>query len=196
MRFDLGPRIDGSDGGYSLLRHVLVNHVDRNGVAMEFGVASGTSARIIAEYMPVCGFDSFDGLPEDWREEFPKGTFACDPPEVPGNVHLHKGLFEDSLSEFHWDGMYPVRLLHIDCDLYSSTSTVLTKVMPQIFRQFPHRWHGLCIVFDEFYGYPGANKHEQRAWFEFANEMWDITSDRFSWEVLGHGEQQWAIKIK
>lgn len=46
---------------------------------LEFGVADGGSIRVaLAKLSPVCklyGFDSFEGLPEDWFREFSKNTF-------------------------------------------------------------------------------------------------------------------------
>jgi hypothetical protein len=162
---------------------------DVNGVAMEFGVGSGESTALIAEYMGVIGFDWFKGLPEDWREGFPQGMFWQHTIPRIDNCRLEVGLFEATLPAFQWSGLRSVRLLHIDCDLYSSTKTVLDHVMPAIRNQSPHRWYGLCIVFDEFHGYEGCELHEQRAWREFAD------ANDIQWHVLGHSFQQWAIRI-
>ena len=63
MSIDLGPRLGGGD--LDTLRHVL--SLDLKGEAAEFGVATGTTLALIAQHMFVTGFDSFDGLPEDWR---------------------------------------------------------------------------------------------------------------------------------
>lgn len=68
--YQLGPYFPPAEH-YSLLRHVV--GLRPSGVALEFGVGKGESTRIIAEHMPVIGFDSFTGLPEDWRDGFPKG---------------------------------------------------------------------------------------------------------------------------
>ena len=56
------------DTDYAVLRGVLP-HVPEWGWAAEFGVYSGYSLDLIAAYKPVIGFDSFEGLPEDWRED-------------------------------------------------------------------------------------------------------------------------------
>jgi len=178
-------------GHYALLHHVLENHLSRRGVALEFGVGKGESTSLIAEYLPVIGFDSFEGLPEDWLEGFPKGTFWQHTIPKINNCRLEVGLFEDTVPRFcqRAEGLLSVALLHIDCDLYSSTKTVLDNMMPMIRRQAPHRWHGLLIVFDEWHGYEGCEDHEQRAWREFAEEN-DIT-----WTAIGHSFQQWGIRI-
>ena len=45
--------------------------------------------------------------------------------------------------------------IHIDCDLYSSTKTVLTLLAPAIRT-------GTVLVFDEWCGYEGWEQHEAR----------------------------------
>lgn len=133
----------------------------RPGLALEFGVADGATLRKIAAERPgeTFGFDSFDGLPEDWRRGFARGKFACDPPDVPGAT-LVVGLFQHTLPT--WLDGHPtdsIGLVHIDCDLYSSTSFVLTtlgKLQP-----------GTVIVFDELTGYPGWQHHEHKALLEW-----------------------------
>lgn len=178
--YDLGPRIDAH---YALLTYVL-NTYEPSGVALEFGVGSGQSTRIINSYMPVIGFDSFKGLPEDWREGYPKGMFAQDgPPDIP-EAEFIIGLFEDTLP-IYIAGPRNRRfgLVHIDCDLYSSTATVLENLWPH------HLQPGTIVVFDEWHGYEGCEDHEQKAWREFAGTN-DVT-----WEVLGHSFEQWAVRI-
>ena len=48
------------------------------------------------------GFDSFRGLPEKWTDGYEERLFSRDGilPDVPGNVELHVGWFEDTLSVF------------------------------------------------------------------------------------------------
>lgn len=194
--YDLGPYFCDNPH-HALLHYVLggrranpfvpdqpmINY-DGKGMALEFGVGEGHSLRCIAQHLPVVGYDSFQGLPEDWRPGFEAGKFHCDPPQhLPPNADVVVGLFEDALPEFDPGKLtWEVRLLHIDCDLYSSTKTVLDRCR-RLFRP------GLIVLFDEFWGYPEAEEHEQRAWYEF-NEENDI-----SWEVLGHGVQQYAVRI-
>jgi hypothetical protein len=118
-----------SDTDYRTLRDVLLlNHPE--GWAIEFGVFSGFSLDIIAKYMPVIGLDSFEGLPEDWREGFPKGTFAIpeDGPSIQDvllmgpNRMVLVGEFKDTVPLLLKHGLPRLGLVHIDCDLYSSTS--------------------------------------------------------------------------
>ncbi|MGH3981567.1 MAG: class I SAM-dependent methyltransferase [Pseudonocardiaceae bacterium] len=136
------------------------------GMALEFGVATGRTLVVIADARgskQVFGFDSFQGLPEDWRPNIPAGTFRTDHlPDVPG-AELVVGWFEDTLPDFLAGHPGPVAFLHMDADLYSSTATVLKHVGPRL-------QPGSVIVFDEYFNYPGWEQHEHRAWQEFAAE--------------------------
>lgn len=151
---DLGPRL--ADDYYGSLAHALTL-VDPSKEAIEFGVASGLTIRMIDAVMSVTGFDSFEGLPEDWRPGFEKGRFAQDIPDV-GGAHLVVGLFDDTLPGWVAENKSVVEnlgLIHIDCDLYSSTVTILRELAEWI-------KPGVIIVFDEFHGYPGWEEHEYR----------------------------------
>jgi predicted O-methyltransferase YrrM len=148
---------------HETLRFALGN-VKGTGLALEFGVAAGTTLTIIAEAlseeMRVVGFDTFEGLPEDWRTDFPAGEFAQESlPEVPG-AELIAGLFEDTLPGFLAGCDDAVGFLHLDADLYSSTKTVLDLIGDRL-------RPGAVIVFDEFFNFPGWQEHEHRAWSEF-----------------------------
>jgi len=81
---------------------VAVNNISiLEGVVIEFGVYKGDTINYIARKLPsfdVFGFDSFEGLPEFWRDGFDKGTFSLNSlPEVEKNVKLYKGWFDDTL---------------------------------------------------------------------------------------------------
>lgn len=181
--WQLGPDLTESaaakgDPIHACLQHVLAS--TPTGHALEFGVGAGTTLRIIEKVMPVTGFDSFNGLPEKWRDGFDAGMFAGPPPRNLGAAKLKIGLFSDTLPTFTWPDH--VGLVHIDCDLYSSTATVLEHVGP-------HLKPGTWLLFDEWHGYPGEEAHEQRAWREFAQRT------GIGWTVVGHGPEQWLIRI-
>lgn len=157
--------------------------VTKPGTALEFGVAGGHTLRRIAAAMPtgsrVVGFDSFDGLPEHWRDGFGIGMFRTTPPVVPG-AELVIGLYAETLPA--WVVPSDVALVHVDCDLYSSTRTVLDHVGP-------HLAPGALIVFDEYHGYPRAEEHEAKAWHEWAD------GSGATWTVLAEGPEQLLIRI-
>ncbi|KAL1530294.1 hypothetical protein AB1Y20_001205 [Prymnesium parvum] len=92
-----------------LLAHAL-QHARPDGLFLEFGVASGASINFIASRVPagtkVHGFDSFQGLPEEWRADCGLGCFDREgelPPVLP-NVVLHVGWFAEVLPGFLRDG--------------------------------------------------------------------------------------------
>lgn len=174
--YDLGPHL--GSGYRDTLQYAL--SLNPGGTALEFGVASGATLQMIAQHMPVVGFDSFEGLPEDWRPGFPAGMFAGPVPDVPG-AQLVIGLFEETLPQ--WTPPGRLGLVHIDCDLYSSTATVLHHIGSYL-------REGCIVVFDEWHGYDGCENHEQRAWREYA-EAFDL-----EWDVLGHGPEQWAVRLQ
>lgn len=151
----------------------------REGLVLEFGVASGGTLRTIANHwkQPVFGFDSFEGLPEQWRPGFPAGMFAQNPPDTPANASLVRGWFDQSLPTFAQTHPGDVAFLHIDCDLYSSTRT--------IFEILGHRIKpGTIIVFDEYWNYPGWRTHEFKAFHEFL--AWSKRSYSFLGFVPSH----------
>src|SRR5271166_5128336 len=80
---------------HDTLRFAL-DEVKVAGLALEFGVATGTTLTIIAEALSadhtVVGFDTFTGLPETWRTGFPAGTFAQDKlPDCPAPASWRAG---------------------------------------------------------------------------------------------------------
>ncbi|HVB48632.1 MAG TPA: class I SAM-dependent methyltransferase [Burkholderiales bacterium] len=135
-----------------------------HGLVLEFGVYKGDSLQMISDRCAgsVHGFDTFEGLPEDWTHFQKKGRFSLEgrAPDVGrANVVLHKGLFSDTLPEFLAAHSGPVRFAHIDSDLYSSAKAVLDLVEPRLVP-------GTVIVFDEYLNYPGWEQHEYRAFQE------------------------------
>ena len=90
-----------------LLHAIEAARQEPDGLWLEFGVHEGESLLFIARHAPapVFGFDSFEGLPGDWRlgahEMRPAGTFALErPPAAPENTVLVAGRFEDVLPAF------------------------------------------------------------------------------------------------
>ncbi len=146
-----------------------------DGLMIECGVYFGRSLRIIAERGngKVHGFDSFQGLPEAWNAAEPMGAYSTAGrlPKAANGVTLHAGWFEDTLPAFFAAHPEPIRLLHVDCDLYSSTQTVLAHARP-------HLVPGSVVVFDDLLGYPGYEAHEFKAWNEFT------AAQEIRWELL------------
>lgn len=146
-----------------------------HGLTLECGVYFGRSLSIIAARTTgqVHGFDSFQGLPEAWNASEGAGAYSTAGrlPAVAANASLHVGWFQDVLPPFLATHPGPIRLLHIDCDLYSSTRTVLAEAGPRLVP-------GSVIVFDDLLGYPGYQQHELRAFEEF------VAASNLAWELL------------
>jgi hypothetical protein len=139
-----------------------------NGLVCEFGVAGGKTLRKIAAHWkgPVHGFDSFEGLPEDWTGTAVRaGGFHRKGriPSFPGNVTLHKGWFHETIPPFLAANPGPAAFLHMDADIYASTKTALSLLRERIAP-------GAVIVFDEYYNYPNWREHEFKAFQEFIAE--------------------------
>src|SRR5690606_22451141 len=139
------------------------------GLVLEFGVAGGRSITLFANAAPdqaVYGFDSFEGLPEDWTTMHKAGHFAQPLPEVPANAELVVGWFDATLPGFLEAHPGPVSFLHVDCDLYSSTKTISDLLGDRIVP-------GTIILFDDYFNYPAWRQHEHKAFMEFvaANDV-------------------------
>ena len=170
-----------------VLRHCLAR-LPNDGMILEFGVFKGGTIKYMARTHPgreIHGFDTFEGLPDGWSGMgYDKGAFSTGGrlPRVPKNVRLHKGLFDVTLPgwvERHQD---PIALIHVDCDLHSSTKTVLELLRTRI-------GPGMIIVFDEYFGYPGWENGEYRAFQTFVQET------GLQFEYVCHARQQVAVRI-
>lgn len=159
------------------LLRVSLDAVQTEGIYCEFGVASGATINIMAKHRPGAtfhGFDSFEGLPENWRTGFAKGAFAMDGlPPVESNVKLYKGWFDQTLPGFLTAHPEPVAFLHMDADLYSSTKTVFEALGDRL-------EVGSVIQFDEYFNYPGWRRGEFQAFEELVEEY------GIEYEVLGY----------
>jgi hypothetical protein len=171
---------------HETLAHALTL-TPEGGLALEFGVYTGSTLKIIAEARGgegVYGFDSFEGLPEDWRNGFPAGAFDVDGlPDVEG-AELVVGWFDDTLPKFIEAHEGPVTFLHVDCDLYSSTKTVLEHCGPRLVA-------GSIVVFDEYFNFPGWRDHEHKAWMEYVAE----TGIEFEYLGFTYDHEQVIVKV-
>jgi hypothetical protein len=132
---------------------------DRPVCVLEFGVWQGYSLAFLARLNDrpesvLIGFDSFEGLPEDWHPTRPKGHFSTAgqlPQSDDRRVRFVKGLFQDALPRFRDENADLVRsirsaerelVVHFDADLFSSTLYVLAFL-----DSLSDRYH---FIFDDF----------------------------------------------
>lgn len=177
-----------------LLRH-SVNRGTIDGEYLEFGVYKGNTINYIAKLVrtrapskTVWGFDSFEGLPNDWggyvitKETFDQGGTL--PPVAP-NVKLVKGFFDATLPGWTKNNLSPeskISLLHVDSDLYESCQTILNELNA-------HICPGTFILFDEYFNYPHWQNHEFKSFAEFCR-AYDVT-----YRYVGFHEQKVLVEI-
>jgi hypothetical protein len=138
----------------SLYQHV--SDVAIGGAAvdyLEFGVYEGWSIGQWARLnrhpeSRFVGFDTFTGLPEDWNAMRRAGAFdvqGAAPRQDDPRVSFVAGLFQATLVGFlrSFEPRHQL-VVHLDCDLYSSTLFCLAALD----RHMPR---GTIVVFDEFY---------------------------------------------
>lgn len=138
---------------YSLYQHVIstLDLGNEEITYLEFGVFGANSFNWWLEHNTnvssrFYGFDTFEGLPEDWGT-FKKGEMSAEAPESHDARALFvKGLFQDTLPSFLEN--YPLsstkrNVIHLDADLFSSTLFVLTSLGSKLKK-------GDILLFDEF----------------------------------------------
>jgi predicted O-methyltransferase YrrM len=157
-----------------------------SGLILEFGVYTGRTINHIATKanQPVYGFDSFEGLPERWRDGFKKGYFGVGAlPAVRPNVKLIKGWFDQTLPPFVQAHPEPVVFLHVDCDLYSSTKVIFETLHAQL-------RPGCVIVFDEYFNYPGWEEGEYKAFQEF------LAKSGLAYQYIGYNRRHEQVAVQ
>ncbi len=143
--------------GYNLSRDEMFEYVALNFLKdvpidyVEFGVFRGDSIKKWASLNSrpesrFFGFDTFEGLPEDWGPT-PKGDLSADgktPDIADTRVKFVRGLFQETLKTFLRSFDRRNRLaVHFDADIYSATLFALFQIDP--FLQ-----PGDILMFDEF----------------------------------------------
>jgi hypothetical protein len=153
---------------------------------LEFGVWVGSTINFFSNYVnTIYGFDSFEGLREDWvGSESPKGTFNLNrkPPKLNKNVIPVVGWVQDTLVPFLEKHKPEINFVHMDMDTYETTKFVLTKIKPYLVKN--------CIItFDELYNYPGWEVGEYKALKETFND------NEYRYVCFCLNSQQAAIQI-
>ncbi len=158
-----GPRFALREELFDLVGKAIA---DRAVLYLEFGVFEGVATLYWSKILrnpnsSLHGFDSFEGLPEDWNPDFRKGYFSTEgqvPQIEDRRVKFFKGLFQETLPAYQCPD-HEVLFLNLDADIYSSTIFVLKSLKDQIVP-------GSYIYFDEF-SHP---EHEFKAFKEFMIE--------------------------
>lgn len=166
--FKIPPRVPGTceSSRRQLFNLMAAELGDRKVLYLEFGVSKGTSIRYWSGLLKnsgsmLHGFDSFEGLPEEFNMTHGRSAFSTHgvvPTIEDERVTFFKGWFEETLARYSVPD-HDVMVVNLDADLYSSTKTVLQFLKT-------HLSVGTYLYFDEF----NDRHHELRAFDEFLKE--------------------------
>ena len=135
---------------YKLYDHIFkLKNLDNAITYLEFGVSGGFSfdwwvKKNTHAGSSFSGFDTFEGLPEDWGG-FKQGAMTANVPTTDDQrVKFYKGLFQDTVPGFVKElDTERRKVILMDADLFSSTLYVLTMLAPYLKK-------GDIILFDQF----------------------------------------------
>ena len=155
------------------------DEISPDGLLLEFGVFKGTSINFFSNQLfqkgdnrSIHGFDSFEGLSEDWTgTNMTQATFDQKGklPKVNKNVNLIKGWVEDTFPPFMKENITKektIAFMHLDMDTYSPTKLVFENTVDYLKK-------GTVIIFDELLGYPGWKDNEFKALMEVIAPQWE-----------------------
>ncbi len=163
---------------------------------MTFTLAYGESRRH-GHTAKLWAFDSFQGLPsprgaEDEHPEWRAGKMATNLEEfhaicvangIPRDSYtVVPGFYEDTLPQRSpAEGPTDIALAYVDCDLYSSSKTVLEFLRPRL-------KHGMIVAFDDYFCWsPTQPSGERKALLELVAEddTWDwVPYVQYGWHGL------------
>jgi hypothetical protein len=157
-----------------VLECAAVNLDSQAPLYLEFGVYRGETMRFMASHVEapgatLIGFDSFEGLPENWTRTAQQGHFSTQgqPPVIlDDRVTFRVGWFDETLASFALPE-HDRLLVNVDSDLYASANVVLQRLAGDI-------GIGDLLYFDEFHD----RLHEGRAFAEH------LSSTSYRYEVL------------
>ncbi|UJL31986.1 class I SAM-dependent methyltransferase [Mycolicibacterium vanbaalenii] len=178
---------------------------DSDGLVLDLGVWIGWSTRLTSDACgrPVYGFDTFEGLVEDWQIDdqvmVKRGTFSLAeplaqrfirdtgvtlddglPPALGRKVEFIKGSTYDTLAPFLAQRPdMPIALFHMDLDTYESCLHALETCKDRFVE-------GSVLVFDEYL----VTNGEMRAFYEFQRKY------GLQWRYRAWGLEIWEMNVE
>ena len=155
----------------------------------EFGVWRASSFKyLIKTFKKGYGFDTFEGLPEDWDvgDAIEKaGAYSSDGivPKIKGGEFI-VGKFEDTLPTFFSENRPIASLINFDADLYSSTICALNNSKSIMDRD-------TILIFDEFI----INDSWEQDEFKALNEFCLLNNFQYEVIAVSFFTKQVAIKL-
>ena len=167
----------------------MINLCDTSRPFYEFGVWRGQAFKYIVKSIKFgYGFDTFTGLPEDWKignKVENAGSYSTDGvvPSIHGGEFV-VGKFEDTLPKFFLDERPIASLIILDADLYSSTICALRNIKDIFDDQ-------TIFIFDEMIMSENWENDEFKALNEFVEDF------NYQYEVLAVSffSKQVAVRI-
>ena len=150
----------------------MIEHSKRDRPFYEYGVWRGEAFQyLIKTFKRGYGFDTFEGIPEDWHDE-KAGAYSSEGniPQIEGGEFI-VGKFEDTLPEFFSKPRPKASIINFDADLYSSTICALNFSKPVIDKH-------TILIFDEFI----INKNWEQDEYKALNEF--CLNNNCTYEVL------------
>jgi len=175
------------DNRYALF-DLAIRNAPAQGLLLEFGVFNGKSINYVSKRIGerrIFGFDSFEGLAEDWGGTgLLKGAFNVGGrmPKVGRNATLVRGWFQDTLPPFLKEHPGPIAFANLDADTYEATAYVLGEIADRLAV-------GTVLQFDEYLGYPGWRAGEYLAFANCCKER------GIRYKYLGVGWMSVAVQI-
>lgn len=185
---------------WTVFRALDFNGID--GDYVEFGSHGGMTFRLAFDQIRqrrlqrhMWAFDSFQGLPDpsnalDSHPEWKKGAMAtevasfheiCRSHRIPRDKYTAvQGFYEDTLTPMKDDAPPTnIALAYIDCDLYSSTKTVLEFLLPRL-------KHGMILAFDDYFCWAEDRISGER------KSMLEMFDKNENWSLLRYRDYGWA----
>lgn len=179
--------------------------LDFNGIAgdyAEFGSHGGVTFCLAFDQMRrrkmqrhMWAFDSFQGLPEtsstkDDHPRWKEGHMStdvdafhriCRSHEIPEDTYtVVPGFYEDTLTQMPADAPPAhIALAYIDCDMYSSTKTVLQFLAPRL-------KHGMVLAFDDYFCWSVDQISGER------KALLELLASDTTWNFVRYRDYGWA----
>ena len=163
--------------------------VTLDGTLVEFGCLQGTSLDADRQVLPLTALcmasTASSGFPGLGRYREGAGAFdiGAKPPELSvSSVKFHVGWFDDTIPAFSQQYSGP-----LPSPISTPTSTAPTKT---VFDGLSD-WFvpGTIVVFDEYFGYHGWQRHEHKAFHEF------LARTGLSFEAISLGHMNLAVRL-
>ncbi len=150
------------------IKKAMENDKNLENFYLEFGVFKGKTISFFHEIIKknIFGFDSFEGLREDWKGhnlEKGYGDQKGMVPKLHKDIVLIKGWVQDTVPKFLKEKKPKINFVHIDLDTYESSKFVLENLKPFLSK-------GCIILFDELYNFSGWDVGEYKALSETFSE--------------------------